>query len=214
MPGSQSHNTRPALQLCPCAWAIDTLDGQARTGHGSRIPWIRLKLYRTISPIDPDTPAARFMTGWQGISLDLIDVVASRLARADRRLDRLDLVDVVAAWAVLAGEPLKGRDSANIRLMFRSEKPFTSGSSFRSSRASRGTTAAPCSSARAAQVAAWHFGDVFPRVATSLLEPGHSITLISPQSCCQIVARLILTDRQRAQRGAASTPDTSVIQSW
>ena len=57
-------------------------------------PRIRLDRNRPIVPFDPDTPATCSVAARQWIGADLVNVIATRLARSDYEFDRLDLVDV------------------------------------------------------------------------------------------------------------------------
>jgi len=75
---------------------------------------IGLERHVSVLPFDPDSPASRSVATRQWIAADVVHVVTTPCGRADRGLDRFDLLDVddgllsVAADAV-HGARLKGK---------------------------------------------------------------------------------------------------------
>jgi hypothetical protein len=63
-------------------------------GEHSSVPRIRIQRYRAIGKLGRDTPASGSVTTRKYIPLDLVDVIAARLARADRGLNLADQVDI------------------------------------------------------------------------------------------------------------------------
>ncbi len=57
-------------------------------------PRVRLDHNGSIVPFDPASPPSRGVSARKRVGADLVNVVATRLARADRVPNRLDLVDV------------------------------------------------------------------------------------------------------------------------
>jgi hypothetical protein len=62
--------------------------------HNSYLPGIALYLDLAIGPLQSDAPTSSRVTRWERVGANLVNVVASERARADRGLDRLDLVHV------------------------------------------------------------------------------------------------------------------------
>ena len=78
-----------------------TANNQASHGSGSI----------TTVPLAPLIPTPQRLDVWprrQRVGADLVDVVATRLARADRGLDRLDLVDVDDGLVSVAADAVHG----------------------------------------------------------------------------------------------------------
>jgi hypothetical protein len=74
--------------------AVVAWDDPATSDQNSRLPRIRLKVHRTVRTLDCNTPAPRLVTRWQRIGADLVNVVTTWWARADRGLELVDTVHV------------------------------------------------------------------------------------------------------------------------